>query len=368
MALLAPLTGPNAERGMSLVQAAKLALDMPGAPALDVIDTHGTPDGAAAAATAAISGGAGLILGPLTNVETAAAAGPANAAGVAMLAFTSDSTQSRPGVWILGLTPGQQVRRMVTASMAQGKSRFAALLPPNDYGRALSVAYSEAVASAGAGSPNIATVGNGVQAANVAVRDMSGYASRRGPLDAEIKAARASHSAGGRKEAAELSRKSIAGPPFDTLLMGATGDQLAQLASMLPYYDIDTPPVRILGPALWAVPAARGGANLDGAWYAAPDPAARSAFDQQYTAKYGTPAPGLADLAYDAAAIARVTAANGGFSAGSLTRPEGFSGVDGVLGLQTNGTVRRGLALFEIQRGGAQMIEPAPETLGAPGT
>lgn len=368
VALLAPLTGPNAERGTALAQAAKLALGYPGAPMLDVIDTHGTPDGAAAAASAAISGGAGLILGPLTNTETSAAAGPAVAAGVAMLAFTSDPSQSRPGVWVLGLTPAQQVRRLVASSMAQGKQRFAALLPSNDFGQAMATALSQATASAGA-SADIRTLDNGgMQAANVAVRALSGYASRRGPLDAQIKAARASHDANGRKEVAELTRRAIPPAPFDSLLLAATGDQLSQIASLLPYYDIDRPAVRVLGPALWANPTARGGADLSGAWYAAPDPAARSAFDQQYTAQYGTPAPGLADLAYDAAAIARVVGGAGDFSAASLTRPEGFAGVDGVLGLQPDGTVRRGLAVFEIQRGGPQMIEPAPDSLGAPGT
>ena len=366
VALLAPLSGPNAERGTALAQAAKLALEVPGAPALDVIDTRSTPEGATAAATAAIAGGAGLILGPLTNAETAAAAGPANAAGVAMLAFTSDGAQARPGVWVLGLTPQQQVRRLVAASMAQGKQRFAALLPNGDYGRALSDAYSQAVTSAGAGSPTIRTAGSG--GANGAVRDLSGYASRVGPLAAQIKAAQANRTAEGRKEAADLSKRGIAPPPFDTLLLGATGEQLAEITGLMPSYEVYAPPIRVLGPALWANPAARGGADLNGAWYAAPDPAARAAFDQQYTAKYGTPAPGLADLAYDAAAIARVTAQSGGFSAGSLARPEGFAGVDGVLALQPDGSVRRGLALFEIQRGGAQMIEPSPDTLSAPGT
>ena len=369
VALLAPLSGPNAERGTALAQAAKLALEVPGAPALDVLDTQGTQEGAAAAARTALSNGAGLILGPLTAQETAAAASVAMPAGVGMLAFTSDAAQQRPGVWVLGLTPQQQVRRLVVASMGQGKSRFAALLPPNDFGRAMSDALTQAANSAGAGSPDIRTVdGSSMSSANSAVRDLSGYGGRRGPLDAQIKAARALATPEERRQAIELSKRPIPPPAFDALLLAATGDQLSQITSLLPYYDVDRPAVRVLGPALWANPAVRGGAELTGAWYAAPDPAARSAFDQQYSARFGQPAPGLADLAYDAAAIARVVAGSGGFSSASLARPEGFAGVNGVLGLQPDGSVRRGLALFEIQRGGAQMIEPAPETLGTPGS
>ncbi len=125
--------------------------------------------------------------------------------------------------------------------------------------------------------------------------------------------------------------------------------------------------MRLLGPALWSSPAGRGGAGLSGAWYAAPDPAVRAGFDQDYTAKYGSPAPGLADFAFDAAAIGRVLAQGGGYSMASLCRPQGFAGVDGVVALQPDGTVRRGLAVFEIQHGGTTVVEAAPTSLTAPG-
>ena len=366
VALLAPLTGPNAERAQALVQAAQLALDAPGAPPLDVIDTHGTPEGAAAAASRAIAAGAGLIIGPLTAPETQAAAGPAMRAGVGMLAFTSDDAQSHPGVWVLGLTPAQQVRRLALAVIAQGKTKFAALLPNSSYGQVMGDALRHALPPEATADIRGIDDGN-VQSAAATVKDISDYEHRRGPIDEKLRAAINKHNAEGRKEAAELRRSEIPPAPMDALLLASIGDQLDVVTSLLPYYDIDAPAVRILGPALWANPLARGTGDLVGAWYAAPDPAARVSFDAAYTAKYTTQAPGLADLAYDAAAIARVLAANGGFSATSLTRPEGFAGVDGVLGLMPDGHVRRGLAVFEIQRGGVQIVDPAPDNLGAPG-
>ena len=137
VAILLPLSGPRADIGQAMLHAAQLALDGPGAPPLDVKDTGGTPDGAAAAAQAAIAEGAGLILGPLTSPETAAVAPVARAANVAVLAFTNDPSQAQPGVWTLGITPGQQVRRLVAAAQAQGKSQFAALLPDTDFGHAM---------------------------------------------------------------------------------------------------------------------------------------------------------------------------------------------------------------------------------------
>ncbi len=368
VAILAPLTGPNAERGAALVRAAQLALADPGSPKLDVRDTLGTPAGAAAAAQAAIAAGAGMIIGPLTAGETAAAAGPARAAGIPVLAFTSDPAQAQPGVWVLGITPAQQVGRLVGVMAAQGKTRIAALLPRNDFGNAMGTALAAATASAGLPAPDIRSYQGGMASLNGAVRDISDYASRRGPLEAQIKAARDQHDADGRQRAADLSRQGVSAPPFDALLLAETGDTLNTLASLLPYYDIDPPAVRVLGPALWASPAARGGAALDGAYYAAPDPASRAAFDGKYTAAAAAAAPGLADFAYDAASIARVLAKQDGYSAAALCQPEGYAGVDGVLQLQPDGRVRRGLAMFELQRGGPVMIEPSPANLAPPGT
>ena len=368
IALLAPMTGQNAERGLALAQAAQLALSDPGSPPLDVIDTAGTPDGAMAAAAKAIAGDAGMIIGPLTAPETRAASGPAAEAGVPMLAFTSDDSVARPGVWTLGLTATQQVRRMALALIAQNKTRFAALLPNSDYGRAMGDALRQALPPTATADVRIVD-DNNVQAASETVKEMADYEHRRGPIDVKLRAAINKRNAEGRKEAAELRRTEIPPPPFDALLLSSTGDQLDVLTSLLPYYDVGPSDVRILGPALWANAAARGSGNLAGAWFAAPDPAARGVFDASYTAKYNTPAPGLADFAYDAAAIARVLAANGGISIPSLTRPEGFAGVDGVLGLLPDGHVRRGLAVFEIQRGAGdpRIVDPAPDNLAAPG-
>jgi ABC-type branched-subunit amino acid transport system substrate-binding protein len=367
VALLAPLTGPNAARGEALVNAAKLALSLQGAPPLDVRDTGGTAQGAAAAAQQALAAGAGLIIGPLTSQETAAVAGPARQAGVAVLAFTSDPAQAQPGVWVLGLTPYQQVRRLVASAAAQGKTRFAAVLPETEFGHAMAAALGRATVAAGLAAPDIRFHGTAMATINTTMRDISGYASRRGPLDAQIRAARRENTAAGRSRAAQLARAAIPPAPFDALLLADVGEQLSAVASLLSYYDLDPPAVRVLGPALWASPRARGGAALNGAWYAAPDAAARSGYNANYQAAYGAPAPGLSDFAYDAAAIANVLAKEGGYSVAALCRPEGFAGVDGVLALQPDGTVHRGLALFEIQRGGAHLIEPAPDSVTGPG-
>ena len=364
--LLVPLTGGYAELGQALLHAAQLALPEGTMPALRARDTGGTPDGAATAAREAVADGTGLILGPLTSAETAAVAPIAREAGVAVLAFTNDPGQAQPGVWALGITPAQQVRRLMTAAQAQGKGHAAALLPDSDLGRVMSAALIQSAAALNLPAPDIHLHAAGMAAINDAVRDMSGYASRRGPIDAQIRAARARATPESRKEAQELAKSAIPPPPFDTLLLAETGEALTEIAAVLPYYDIDHGAVQVMGPAQWGNPASLSG-NVPGAWYAAPDPAMRAALDQAYSDKFGSHPSPIADLAFDAASVARIVAGQGGFSIAALTQKAGFAGVDGWFTLLPDGEVTRALAVFRVERGGPTMVEPAPAQLGGAG-
>lgn len=379
VAILLPLTGSRADIGQSMLKAAQLALAPPSAPApgspptpaqsvtpvLDALDTRGTPEGAANAARQALAGGAVLILGPLTSAETAAVAPIARAASVPVLAFTNDPLQSQPGVWALGITPQQQVLRVVEAARDQGRSRYAGLLPDSEFGRAMSGALVQANAALGLPPPAIRQYAKG--SAAPALRDLSDWDSRGGPVEAQIKALRASGDDASKQQADALeANKNIAPPPFDVLLLADTGQGLSDIAALLPTYGVSQPVVRIAGPALWSAPSSNS-SKLPAAWYAAPDPAARATFDQSFRAKYGSPAPSISDLAFDAASIARVMPMLGGFSQANLTQPTGFSGADGVFLLQADGQVRRGLAVFEVQPGTHVIVSPAPAGFGAPG-
>jgi hypothetical protein len=228
-------------------------------------------------------------------------------------------------------------------------------------------ALNQATAMDGLPPPVVRMHGRGMASLTAATRDLSGYANRRGPIEAQIKAARALGTPEGRRQAQDLARTPIPPPSFNALLLADTKEDLEQIAALLPYYDVDRSAVQIMGPALWAAPAS-GSGSVPGAWYAAPDPAARIALEQGYMGRYGGPPPPLADLAFDAASIARVLGGQGGFSMAALTQPAGFAGVDGWLALQPDGQVRRGLAVFRIERGGPTMIEPAPQSAAGAGS
>ena len=374
IALLAPQTGAEADVGSSLVNAAQLALASPGSPVLDVRDTQSTPQGAAAAMTAALAAGDQMVIGPLSGRETAAVTPIAQKAGVPVLAFTNDPSLASAGVWTLGISPGAQVRRLVLAARDDKRSKLAALLPQDAYGDLVAAALAQAASEAGFPPPHIVRYGSSFADMNATIRDLADYSDRRAPIDAQIRAARAKRSAEGRKEAADLAKQPIAPPPFDVLFVGAVGQALSEMESLLPYYDINTTQVRFLGPNGWAYAQGLGLSAITGGWYAAPDPALRGEFAQTYLTKYGSQPPSIADVAYDAANLARVLANGEGIGRDHLLNPSGFAGVDGVFALLPDGHVKRALAVFQIQATANApqtpplMVQPSPQNLAAPGS
>jgi branched-chain amino acid transport system substrate-binding protein len=368
IALLLPITGPMADVAQSMIKGAQMALAAPVSPILDVQDTAGDPSTAAAAAQRALAAGDRVILGPLTADETAAVGPIATTANVPVLAFTSDPNAAAPGVWTLGLTPGQQMRRLVTAARDDGRQHLAAILPQGALGDVLQTSFGQAAADAGLETPVIERSEPGFSGFTAALKSISNYAARRGTVEARIKALRDETDPAARQQAAELAARPVDPPPFDALLVGESGDALLQIAEILPAYDATEPQVRVLGLALWAQQASRLG-KLSGAWYAALDPTTRAPFVNAYQGKFGAPPTPFADYAFDAASIARVALAEGDVSTSALTRSEGFTGVDGALLLLPDGHVHRALAVWQITSGGgARIVAPAPEDISAPGS
>ncbi len=158
-------------------------------------------------------------------------------------------------------------------------------------------------------------------------------------------------------------------PSYNALFIGETDENtLAEIANFLPYYDVSAQQVQYLGPA----PRANIATDMAhqsvflGALYAAPDPAAAQAFQAKYQAAYGTAAPAIADVAFDATALARVAGASGGYTSTVLTAPAGFTGTDGLVVLNPDGSVKRGLAVFSIAAGAPVISAPAPSSFNQP--
>jgi branched-chain amino acid transport system substrate-binding protein len=331
IALLLPLSGPNAPLGEAALAAAQLALFERGRPGIEMLplDTGGTSTGAAQAAREALAQNARVVVGPLTGAEARAAASALR--GVPLFALTNDPSVAGATLWPIGISPDQQVRRVVGHAAAAGARRFALAAPEGPFGRALAESLRTATRAASLPEPLVIAYPPAAPPASVA---------------------------------AQILERSGSTPP-DAVLIGEAGDRAGELAAALQGAGLRVPPARLLGTALWqgdqraiAAPA------LAGAMFPGPDPAARAGFESRFEGAFGTRPSRIAAAAYDAAWLGIATLRD---LPPAVPVGEDLPGADGPLRLGPGGQVFRGLALFAMDPGhDPRLVEPAADI--APGS
>jgi len=340
VAMLLPLSaeGNTKKIAEAMKRAGELALFDFQNPELQLMakDTRGTAEGAKAAAQQAVQDGAELIIGPLFAEAVTGAAPVAREAGLPVIAFSSNRKVAGNGVYLLSFLPGSEVRRIVSYAMIQGRRRFAALIPKNEFGAIVRQAFETAVRDSGG---QIVALETYEPDANSMLKPV--------------------------EQIAALAKKGEEPPQFDALFLPGSSDTLPALAPLLPYFEVDTQAVQILGSNGWDYTGIGREKPIRGGWFPAAEPSGWQDFTKRYVETYGDPPPRLASLAYDAVSLA-ATLSEGSkgnrYTAARLTRDSGFSGVDGLFRLRDNGLSQRGMAILEVQRFGAKVVDPAPRT------
>jgi ABC-type branched-subunit amino acid transport system substrate-binding protein len=334
--VLLPLSGPNAELGKAMLEAAQLALFATSGERLTLVprDTAG-PGGAAAATRSAIADGATLLLGPLLAAEVDAVRPIAAEARVNVIAFATQTQVAGRNIFLMGFLPRQEVAREVSFARERGLSRFGALAPSTPYGRLMTEALRETVGSAGGTVTKVEYLNPNGADTEAAVKRLAGPSA--GP-EANV--------------------------GFDALLLPLGGDQLKQTARQFKALGAGAEKVQLLGSGLWDDPSIAGEPALYGGWFAASPLDQRRAFESRFQATYGRPPPRLASLAFDAAALAAAlsTRERDPFSREAILNPSGFTGVDGLFRFTEQGLVQRGLAVLEVTPQGTRVISPAPQS------
>lgn len=369
---LVPLTGPSAPVGQALLNAAQLALfDVADERfVLQAYDTQGTPAGAVEAAGLALAHGAQLLLGPLFSAEARAVTPLADAAGVNVVAFSTDPTIAGSRVYVLGFLVQEQVRQVIDYARREGLSRFAVLAPDSAYGRSVVEAFTRYVPEGGGQIAQTAFFHPDGGDLNDVVRRLANYDQRKAALEAQKaelvdKEDEISQLALQRLERLET----IGEVDFEAVLLPEQGAQLTQAATMLPFYDIDPGRVQLLGTLLWNVSGLGREPVMVGGVYPAPPPDSNRRFFLRYRDLFGRAAPSIASHGYDAVALAAVLARGDHpqpFSADAITSPSGFAGVDGIFRFLPNGLSQRGFAIMQVTRDGAVEVETAPATFEVP--
>lgn len=292
-----------------------------------VLDTKGTPEGAAAAAQAAVAARVELILGPLFAAEVRAVAPVALAANIPVVSFSSDPSAASAGVYVMGFMVDDQVRQVVAEAAASGKRSIAGIVSEGAYGQLAEAALRESAARSGlrlvqverivggnAATPSQAVAANAAQIDAVFVPDGPGVA--------------------------------------------------PQIAEVLKTAGVDLSRVRLLGSGQWNDPSLYANPSLVGGWFPVPDLTGYQTFAGRYRTAFNAEPQQITSLAYDAVVLAAGLVKAAGaqrFQRAVLANPDGFlSSVNGLFRFNPDGTNDRGLAIYEVTAGGPKLVRPAP--------
>jgi ABC-type branched-subunit amino acid transport system substrate-binding protein len=154
-------------------------------------------------------------------------------------------------------------------------------------------------------------------------------------------------------------------------MLALGGDLLKGAAPQFAADGIDNVQVKMLGTGLWYDPTLNSVPELQGAWFAAPQPGADAAFNDKFNTAFGATPPALASLAYDAVSLVALLASGTPyqrFTDAALTDPNGFSGITGIFRFNPDGTSERGLAILAVSADGFTTVDPAPTTFQKQGS
>ena len=320
----------------AMLKAAELALYDAGNRdiVLMTADDTGSAADAAAAAKKLLDQGAEIIIGPIFLNSVGAVAPLARDRGVPVLAFSTDRNVAGNGVYLLSFQPESEVERIVSYAASQGHKKFAALIPQTAYGDLVEQSFRAEVAAKGA------TLGE-VQRYNPAAGVVNDQAAI------------------------------IAKSDCDAIFIPQAGALLRALVPVLAYNGVDGGKVKYLGTGLWDDPSNTKEQLLAGGWFAAPQPSTDDTFKQKYRQTFGTEAPPLASLAYDAVSLVALLSPGTPyrrFTRAALTDPNGFTGANGIFRFRTDGTIDRGLAVLSVDPSGFTLVSPAPATFQKSGS
>ena len=326
VALLLPVTGPDADVGQSIANATALALADTKVTNIRMV-TYDTAPGVAAATQRAIADGNKLILGPLRGDNVIEVAQIARPAGVPIISFSNDVGVAGPNVFLLGHLPNQAIERVVLYAKSKGINRFAGVVASNVYGQRAQSNLTTAVRAAGGILVGIQETNGTAASAEAAARRLS----QMGAIDA--------------------------------ILVADSGRAAITIVPALRRGGLRT--AKVLGTDLWNIEGTLAGSPpIYGAWFASVSDTLYTQYAAKYRARFGKAPLRLSSLGYDSvllvARVARDWQPGTRFPVAQLTDPQGFIGVDGAFRFNPNGLTDRMLEVQEIQAGKFVTVSAAP--------
>ena len=406
VAMLVPLTGEFADIGQQLVNAATVAVfeDKQQRFELIPIDTKGTPQGASAAATSALSERVDMVMGPLFGKHVPAVRQALGASNLAVLTFTNDNQQAGGNVFVMGVTVDGQVEKLASLLAQKNRGRIVVLGPDTPYTQRAIATVREMSGRGGVQLVRSGTYPEGSDYNGIAsrVKAVTAYERRRAAwrsyenkLVSQLRAASdpgsflsqeaarfgsgsirnrmlrgmatvyRSNSGRGRNAAlAEVISRiegvdAMPADDFDAVLMPFADSSLVAVGSMLDLYNAGHPFAQLAGTNFWELQDLRREPSFHEGWYSSLDQASLQPYELSYRTTYQTEPNPLAVLGYYGVRVAMSAAGRNirPVTPEFVRRPEGFDGSAGPFSFGADNQMRHPLKVYRITPSGPREVD-----------
>ena len=334
--LLIPKTGANAALGKDFEDSAILALydaklAFPGGYRLTLLptDTAGSPSVAVDAAQSLSDKGIGIMVGPLYSQSTEAIATTVNPD--LMLSLSNNSDAALGNSFVYGFTPEAEMLRGLAYALKQNNNRVAAILPNNKYGRKLE---------------------------RVIRNTVPGFGANLDAIEFYVTTDE------GRKAAATRLAQRIKSVSTGIVCFGDTKENSAQIIKDMREAGVDVTGATKVGTSLWHDLEQPTPNVLQSTIYAASDDRSYNRFMKRFKSAHGRVPSRLGVLIYDAITLLAEIASQGTVpDRSTLMAIEIIQGpAAGSYRFESDGSLMRALALYELTPTSYKVIENAPKS------
>ena len=250
-----------------------------------------------------------------------------------------------------GLTLEDEINELLVYSLARNFKRYAVVTPDNNYGRRVKkyiekfksinnqlkfkfIIYDEE-------SPDFYEVS----------KLISDFENRKIKLEYEIELLKKVDSIENLEKLKELEKLDTYGElDFEAiLLLTQNFNELSNLSSILPYYDVDPKKIQYMGNSLWSKDQALKEPGLENGYFTARNIDSRKIFETAYAQIFKDKPHSLATYTYDLIGlISKIQSINNNFEIQLLYSDKGFIGTDGWFRIHENGKVSRKPNIYKI--------------------
>ena len=375
IAVLIPTSGPNAKIGKSIrlgIESAAMQF-APDGLQINFFDT-GTGD-TGETINRALASNPEIIIGPVF-ADNARLLRDKKPSSIPALSFTSDVSAIGDGVISMSVMPMNTVESTIKEMVATGGKNFIVIAPNNASGPIMAGAanaiadayainnvgifyYNERDTDSIKSTAMTASMYNARNAANKRAKEILSAIINHENLSASEKYSLA-------RQLENLNRVDTLGDlPYDSILFLGDGNDTKSVASFLRYYGVGARDVKFYGTPLWEDSDIASDLTMTGAVYATlPD--IPEDFRNTYSIATGTFPTRMSTIGYESTMLAIGTLYSHDDIRAHLMNPSGYTGVNGLFRLHSDGTNERALRIMRLNGDGTTSVartEPAAFTV-----